>query len=335
MKRILIDTDIGVDDALAVIFALKSPELHVEAITTVSGNVHVEQCTRNLRITLGCMDLRELPLISQGEGAPLTLPLVTSAHVHGSDGLGGISESSSPDGTRLYPELECPVSPISAVDTITGLVSRFPDELILVPIGPLTNIAKAMLNSPTAMRRVREIVLMGGVFEIYGNVTTQAEFNIYADPQAAQVVFNFGVPVTMTPLDVTHDVVLTRDRLDAEANQRNTRLIQFLRDSTQACMVYHQEREGVKGLYLHDPLAIGYLLQPDFFDVVDAYVQVETQGDLTRGRTVGNLRAKRADSAPNARVCVGVDAERFLKFFFDRVLDCRTYAVEHPVGAIK
>ena len=320
MKRILIDTDIGVDDALAVLFALKSPELQVEAITTVSGNVHVEQCTRNLRITLGCMNLEELPLISQGEEAPLTMPLVTSAHVHGSDGLGGISGNLAPDGTRLYPEFECPLSPISAVDTITDLVNRYPDELILVPVGPLTNIAKAMLNSPAVMRRVREIVLMGGVFEIYGNVTTQAEFNIYADPQAAQVVFNFGVPVTMMPLDVTHQVVLTRERLEAEANRRNTRLIQFLRDSTQACMVYHQEREGVNGLYMHDPLAIGYLLQPDFFDVVDAYVQVETQGNLTRGRTVGNLRAQRASRAPNARVGVGVDAERFLRFFLERIL---------------
>ena len=320
MKRILIDTDIGVDDALAVLFALKSPELHVEAITTVSGNVHVAQCTRNLRITLGCIDLQELPLISQGEEAPLTVPLVTSAHVHGSDGLGGTSESLAPDGTRLYPEVECPLSPISAVDTITDLVNRYPDELILVPVGPLTNIAKAMLNSPKVMRRVREIVLMGGVFDIYGNVTTQAEFNIYADPQAAQVVLNFGVPVTMTPLDVTHQVVLSRDRLCAEVGTGNTRLIQFLRDSTQACMAYHQEDEGFNGLYLHDPLAIGYLLRPDLFDVVDSYVQVETLSDLTRGRTVGNLRAKRAGCAPNARVCVGVDAERFLRFFFDRIL---------------
>jgi purine nucleosidase len=320
MKRVVIDTDIGVDDALAVIFALKSPELKVEAITTVSGNIHVEQCTRNLLITLGCMDLPELPLISQGAKEPLAVPLVTSAHVHGLDGLGGISEYLNPDGTRLYPELEYPLSSIRGVDVIIDMVNRYPDELILVPVGPLTNIAKAMLNNPTVMRRVREIVLMGGVFEIYGNVTTQAEFNIYADPQAAQVVFNFGIPVTMTPLDVTHEVVLTRGRLNAEANQRNTRLIRFLQDSTQACMVYHQEHEGFNGLYLHDPLAIGYLLRPDLFDIVDAYVQVETLSALTRGRTVGNLRAKRADHAPNARVCVGVDAERFLRFFFDRVL---------------
>lgn len=321
MKRILIDTDIGVDDALAVIFALKSPELQVEAITTVSGNVHVEQCTRNLRITLGCMNLQEFPLISQGEEAPLTVPLVTSAHVHGSDGLGGITEALSLGGTRLYPEFECPMSTISAVDTITDLANRYPDELILVPVGPLTNIAKAMLKSPTVMRRIREIVLMGGVFELYGNVTTQAEFNIYADPQAAQVVFNFGVPVTVTPLDVTHKVVLTRDRLNEEANQRETQLIRFLRDSTQACMVYHQENEGVNGLYLHDPLAIGYLLRPDLFDVVETYVQVETQGNLTQGRTIGDLCTKRAGCTPNARVCVGVDADRFLRFFFDRVLD--------------
>ena len=107
---------------------------------------------------------------------------MTSAHVHGSDGLGGISDAMRPGGTRLYPELEYALSPIPAVDTIINLVKQYPDELILVPVGPLTNIAKAILNNPSEMRRVREIVLMGGVFEIYGNVTTQAEFNIFADP---------------------------------------------------------------------------------------------------------------------------------------------------------
>ena len=320
MKRVLIDTDIGVDDALAIIFALKSPELKVEAITTVAGNVDADRCTRNLLITLGCMDLQELPLISKGEGKPLTAPLVTSAHVHGSDGLGDISERLNPDGTRLYPELACSVSPSPAAETIVNLVNRYPDELILVPVGPLTNVAKAMLGNPTAMRKIREIVLMGGVFEIYGNVTTQAEFNIYADPQAAQVVFNFGVPITMTPLDVTHKAVLTRDRLMAEVGERSARLIRFLRDSTQACMGFHQQHEGFNGLYLHDPLAVGYLLRPALFDVADAYVQVETSGDLTRGRTVGDLRPKRMSHSPNARVCVGVDAERFLRFFLDRVV---------------
>ena len=328
MTRILIDTDIGVDDALAVIFALKSPELKVEAITTVSGNVHVEQCTRNLLITLGRLNLQKLPLISQGEAAPLTLPLVTSAHVHGLDGLGDISERLNPDGTRLYPELALPPSPIPAVGTIVDLVSRYPDELILVAVGPLTNIAKAMLGNPTVMRKTREIVLMGGVFEIYGNVTTQAEFNIYADPQAAQVVFDFGVPITMTPLDVTHQVILTRDRLMAEVEERSAPLSRFLRDSTQACMGFHQRHEGFNGLYMHDPLAIGYLLQPNLFDVVDARVHVETLGDLTRGRTIGDLRPKRTSRTPNARVCVGVDAERFLGFFFERVVGCRTYEKE-------
>ena len=320
MKRVLIDTDIGVDDALAIILALKSPELKVEAITTVCGNVHVDQCTRNLLVTLASMDLPQLPLISKGEEKPLVMSLVTSAHVHGSDGLGGISEHLNPDGTRLYPELECPLSPIPAVDTIVDLVNRHPDELTLVPVGPLTNVAKAMLNNPTVMRKVREIVLMGGAFEVYGNVTTQAEFNIYADPQAAQVVFNFGVPITMTPLDVTHEVVLTRDRLMAEVGERSARLTRFLGDSTQTCMEYHQRHGGFNGLYLHDPLAIGFLLRPSLFDVADAYVQVEASGDLTRGRTVANLRAKRISHPPNARVCAGVDADQFLRFFLDRVV---------------
>ena len=321
MQRILIDTDIGVDDALAVIFALKSPDLKVEAITTVSGNVHVDLCTRNLLITLAAMELQEPPPIAKGEAQPLITPLVTAAHVHGSDGLGDITGQLTPDGNRLYPEAEHTLLPIPAVDTIIDLVGKYPDELILVPVGPLTNIAKAMLKSPAQMRKVREIMLMGGVFEVYGNVTTKAEFNIFVDPHAAQVVLNFGVPVTMTPLDVTHQAVLTGERLNAEIGQRNTQLTQFLQDSTQACMAYHQQYSGLHGFYLHDPLAAGFLTRPDLFETVDASVQVETAGDLTRGMTVADLRSERPGPAPNARVCVGADSEAFLRHFFDRILD--------------
>jgi len=321
MHRILIDTDIGVDDALAIVFALKSAELKVEAITTVSGNAHVDLCTQNLLITLAAMELQEAPLIAKGEAQPLITTLTTASNVHGSDGLGNITGKLTPDGDSFYPEMKHTLLPIPAVDFIIDLVGMYPDELVLVPVGPLTNIAKAMLKNPSRMRKVRRIVLMGGVFEGYGNVTTQAEFNIFVDPHAAQVVFNFGVPITIMPLDVTHQVVLTGERLHAEIGQRKTRLAQFLHDSTRMCMEYHRLHYGFHGFYLHDPLAIGFLSQPDLFETVDRFVQVETCGDLTRGATVGDLRAERLGLGPNARVCVGVDSEAFLRKFFNRVLN--------------
>ena len=320
MQRILLDTDTGVDDALAIILALNSPELNVEAITSVSGNVHVDLCTRNLLMTLEAMGVEEYPICAKGEPQPLVKPLVTAAHVHGSDGLGDATQLLKDDGSRLYPDPEPRMATISAVDLIIDLAGQYPDELVLVPVGPLTNIAKAMIKHPARMRKIRGIVLMGGVFETYGNVTTTAEFNIYADPHAAQLVLDFGVPVTMVPLDVTHQVILTGKRLDAEIGERNDRLSQFLRDVTRATMEYHQSNERFYGTYIHDALPIGLLTHPEIFETVEAFVQVETSSDLTQGMTVADLRPERPRPKPNARVCIGVNAEIFLQHLFDRIL---------------
>jgi inosine-uridine nucleoside N-ribohydrolase len=320
MHRILLDTDTGVDDALAIIFALKCSELKVEAITTVSGNVHVDLCTRNVLMTLEAMELRDYPIVAKGEAQPLLKQLVLAEHVHGSDGLGGITTLLTPDGNRRYPEPELKLSSVSAVDVIIDLAGRYPDELILVPVGPLTNIAKAMIKNPAQMRRIRGIVLMGGVFEIYGNVTPTAEFNIFVDPHAAQLVLDFGVPVTIVPLDATHQVILMGEQLNAEIGERNNRLSQFLRDTTEACIAFHHQIEGFHGFYLHDPLPIGLITRPELFETVDAFVQVETSGDLTQGMTIADLRPGRLRPTPNAQVCVGVDAEAFLRHFFERVL---------------
>ena len=319
MQRILLDTDTGVDDALAIILALNSPELKVEAITSVSGNVHVDLCTRNLLMTLEAMGLNEYPICAKGESQPLIEPLVTAAHVHGSDGLGDVTQLLNDDGSRRYPDPEPRLAATPAVDLIINLAGQYPDELVLVPVGPLTNIAKAMIKHPARLRKIREIVLMGGVFETYGNVTTTAEFNIFADPHAAQLVLDFGVPVTVVPLDVTHQVILTRKRLEAEIGERGGRLSQFLLDVTRATMEYHQSHEGFYGAYIHDALPVGLLTHPEFFETVEAFVQVETSSDLTRGMTVADLRPERPRPKPNARVCVGVNAEIFLQHFLDRI----------------
>jgi inosine-uridine nucleoside N-ribohydrolase len=271
-------------------------------------------------MTLETLNLPEPPIVAKGESQPLVKPLVTAAHVHGADGLGGVTKLLNADASPCYPDPRPNVAPISAVDLIIELVGRFPDEVILVPVGPLTNIAKAMIKHPARMKRVREIVLMGGAFETYGNVTTVAEFNVFADPHAAQLALDFGVPVTIVPLDATHQAVLTGERLKAEIGQRDDRLSRFIYDATQACMAFHRQHEGFYGLYIHDALPIGLLTRPELFETVDAFVQVETSGDLTQGMTVGDLRVGRPRPKPNARVCVGVDAEAFLRHFFDRML---------------
>ena len=161
---------------------------------------------------------------------------------------------------------------------------------------------------------------MGGAFETYGNVTTTAEFNIYVDPHAAQQVCDFGVPITIVPLDVTHRVILTGERLKAECGERHEKLSQFLQDATRMSMAYHRRREGFAGIFIHDALPIGLLTRPELFETTEAYVQVETSGRLTQGMTIADLRPARPHPKPSARVCVGVNAEGFIKHFFERIL---------------
>lgn len=321
MQRILIDTDPGVDDALALLLALKSPELQIEAITTVSGNVHVDQATQNLLRILGLLDLSEFPIIAQGEAQPLVKPLVKAEYVHGEDGLGNISELRKSNGSTRYPLANCEIATISGVDLILDMVSRYPNELTIVALGPLTNISVAIQKDPECMRKLQGIILMGGVFREYGNVTTTSEFNVYVDPHAAHEVFNSGIPIHIVPLDVTHQVALTGERLKAETIGYDDRLSNFLFDSTKACMEFYRQNVGFYGLYIHDALPVGILTNPHLFESVVAYVQVETEGNLTSGMTVADLRSVNSSAEPNAKVSLGVDADLFLELFFQRVLN--------------
>lgn len=319
MQRILIDTDPGVDDALAILFAIRSPELHIEAITTVCGNVPVTQATQNLLTILGVLDLDEFPRIAQGEAQPLVKPLVTAAHVHGEDGLGNVNQLRNIDGSSRYAQANTAISPESGVDLILEMAASYPDELIIVALGPLTNIAKAIRKDAAKMQRLQKIVLMGGAFEEYGNVTTTAEFNIFVDPHAAHEVFQLNVPIHIVPLDATHQVVLTGERLHAEIEDREDTVSHFLWNATQACMEFYRQHVGFWGFHIHDALPIGILTHPSYFESVPAHVQVETKGTLTNGMTVADLRPERRLPNPNAHVCVKVAVEAFLDHFFERL----------------
>ncbi len=319
MQRILIDTEPGVDDALAILLAMKCPELQIEAITTVCGNVSVEQATQNVLTILGLLDLQEFPMIAKGEAAPLVKSPLTAAHVHGADGLGNISQLQNADRSPRYPAANTEISSISGVDMIIELAAQYPGELTLVALGPLTNVAKAAQKAPAQIRGLREIVLMGGAFEAYGNVTTTAEFNIFVDADAAQAVFDCGVPIRMAPLDATSQVALTRERLHAETEGHHDAVSCFVREATQVCMEFYRQHIGFAGLYPHDLLPIGMLTRPAYFQYIASYVQIETAGTLTNGMTVADLREGYHPQSANARVCVKVEAEEFLHYFFQRL----------------
>jgi len=310
-KRVILDVDTGIDDALAIILAVKSPELKVEAISTVSGNSQVDFCTRNTLLVLDMLNLYQTPIVAKGEGKPLEKPFLATPMVHGTDGLGNI--------VMNYPKPKCQASSRHAVDVILDLVARYPHEVTIIATGPMTNLAKAIQKNAEAMRKVKEIIAMGGVFKDYGNTTAHTEFNIFVDPHAASIVLNSGIPITLVPLDVTHHVILTKAEVDEMVWKTNTRLAMFIRDFTTFYMQYHKQTEGFDGGYLHGLLAVGVAIHKSFVETTFVHVDVETKGEYTSGMTIADFR-KKATGTPNVHVAVKVESERFLEFFRKRVL---------------
>lgn len=316
--RVILDTDTGVDDALAILLAMRSPELRVEAITGVCGNTPLENCVRNIHLTLSALDAREIPVVAGGEDRPLVRELTFAGDIHGDDGLGGVTRQVDADGRRTYPDPDRRPSTIHAVDLILDHADRYPGELILVAVGPLTNVARAVMKDPDRMRGLREIIIMGGAFETGGNVSPVAEFNIHADPHAAQIVCDAGIPLVFVPLDVTRQAFLDAGTIDRFAAEAGARAV-FVRDCTSRYVAFHRRNRGVNGCFLHDPLAVAVAAREDLVTTVPARVDVETAGDLTTGMTVSDLRSDRWGE-PNAKVCTAVDVQAFTRLFEERVL---------------
>ncbi|MEO3689944.1 nucleoside hydrolase [Roseateles paludis] len=273
--KIIIDTDPGQDDAIALLLAAASPELELLGVTTVAGNVPLPLTTRNARTVLELAGRRDVPVCA-GAAAPLDEALVTAEHVHGKTGLDGIT----------LPEPSLPLDPRHAADFIVQtLREHAPGSVTLCPLGPLTNIALALRRAPDIAARIQRIVLMGGGFFEGGNITPAAEFNFYVDPQAAHEVFSSGVPITMAPLDVTHRVLTTRARVEV-IRALGTRV-----GTTVAAWMDFYERfdiakYGSDGAPLHDPCVIAWLLRPELFKGRDCNVRIEVASPLTRGMSV-------------------------------------------------
>jgi inosine-uridine nucleoside N-ribohydrolase len=320
-RHVIIDTDPGVDDALALILALQSPELCVEAITTVSGNVHVEPATQNTLTVLGLFPPGRRPPVARGADRPLVRALDTAAHVHGDDGLGGVSRMRTAAGQPRYPLPSATHTSQDAVTCLLERIRRSPGELTLVALGPLTNLALAWRRDAHAFRQLAEVVIMGGAVTVPGNVTAVAEFNIYVDPEAAQVVFASGVPITLIGLDVTERVRLTAEMIDQSIRPAGLPLSQFVLDCTAQTIEFSARVERPPGMAMHDPLAVGALIDPTIVHTVPLSVQVETKGELTTGMLVADRRPLLSDrKAPaNAHVAVEVDAARFLEMFLHRL----------------
>jgi inosine-uridine nucleoside N-ribohydrolase len=315
-RAILLDTDTGVDDALAICLGLRSPELRVVGITAVHGNVPVRRALANILRTLDVLRPDDPPPVALGADRPLVRAPVHAQDVHGSDGLGGATRLAGPDGGLLYPESSRAPDARHATGVLLDAIGEQPGEVTLVAVGPLTNVALALQRDPERMRQVRGLVVMGGAFRRQGNMSPVAEFNVFCDPHAAQAVLDSRLPLTLIPLDVSERVVLSRAMVE-----RPGPVAQFVRDITREYMDFGERVEHIPGCYVHDALTVAYLLDPTLFRTVERYVAVETEGRITAGQTVADLREPpRFGGAPNARIAVDVDAEGFLRLFASRVL---------------
>ncbi len=307
-RKIIIDTDPGQDDAVAILLALASPEeIEVLGITTVAGNVPLHLTTRNARIVCelaGRPDTR----IFAGCDAPLARPLVTAEHVHGKTGLDG----------PVLPEPTMPVADRHAVDFIIDtLRAEAPGSVTLCPLGPLTNIATALEKAPDIAPHIAEIVLMGGAYFEVGNITPAAEFNIYVDPEAAKVVFACGAPITVMPLDVTHKALVTKPRNDA-FRALGTPAGHAVAEMTDFFERFDKEKYGSLGAPLHDPCVTAYLIAPDLFEGRHINVEIETASDLTLGMTVADWW-RVTGRAPNATFMGAIDDDGFFALLTERL----------------
>jgi inosine-uridine nucleoside N-ribohydrolase len=315
--RLLIDTDPGIDDALALLLVLSSPGASVEAITAAAGNVPVDQAVRNIFRILDVVRPAPMPKTARGASAPLKRPLVTAGHVHGDDGLGNLDRFVDADGGPRYPALSHTLETRDGADLILEMADRFGKELVVVALAPLTNLAVAVERDLARLRRVGRIVIMGGAVAAPGNVTPVAEYNFYVDPEAAAAVFEAGLPLELVPLDATRQVVLRQSDLGARLHRCPSRIAQFVADFTLHGFAFGDER-GDGGIALHDPLAVGAALDPSLVGYEALHVEVECDGRITRGMSVADRRPH-SKRPPNCRVAMSVDAPRFLDLFLDRL----------------
>ena len=306
-QSLIIDTDPGQDDAVAILLALASPEINLLGITAVAGNVPLALTEVNVRKVCDLAGRTDMAVYA-GLDRPLVRPLVTAEHVHGKTGLDG------PD----LPDPQTPLQDQHAVDFIIETLRREPaGSVTIAPVGPLSNVAMAMQMAPDIIPRIKQIVLMGGAYFEVGNITPAAEFNIYVDPHAAAVVFASGVQITMMPLDVTHKALTSTDRVAALRNIGN-RTGAAIADMLEFFERFDEAKYGSDGAPLHDPCTIAWLIDPKMFAGRHCNVEIETSSELTMGMTV--IDWWRVTNRPeNALVIGDLDADRFFALITERL----------------
>ncbi len=306
MKRILIDTDPGIDDSLAILLALASPEISLEGLSIVHGNCSLEQATLNALSVLEMAKAEDIPAAA-GCDLPLVQPSLLAPETHGNTGLG-------------YAQLPHPRSKPTrrhGCDFLIEKILSSPGEITLVAIGPLTNVALAIRQEPRIVGALKEIIIMGGAIRYEGNTTALAEFNTYVDPHAAHIVYHAGIPTTLVPLDVTYQCVLTSG--DVERLQKiDSPIPTFVRDTTKFYMEFHDAYQGVQGCVINDPLALALTFAPELCDYRDLPVDIDLSGGVSMGKTIGDFYNYNKKPA-NMKVALGVRPRDFIGLFLERM----------------
>ncbi len=306
-EKIIIDCDPGQDDAIMLLLALASPDaLEVLGVTAVAGNVPLELTQRNARLMCELAGRGDVGVYA-GCPRPMVRALITAENVHGSTGI---------DGMDIH-EPACPLNPRHAVNFIVETLLAAEEPVTLVPTGPLTNVAMALVMAPEIASRIKRIVLMGGALREGGNTSASAEFNILVDPHAARVVFNCGRPIVAMGLDVTHQVLATRARVEP-IRALGTRVAAQVCGMLEYFQRYDREKYGFDGAPLHDPCTIAYLLEPEMFETRACNVEVEISSELTMGHTAVDFWGI-SGRPKNAEWAYRVDADRFYALLTERL----------------
>ena len=312
MKKIIIDCDVGVDDALALILAFHSPELEVKAVTGVSGNVPLDAVMQNIQKVLSLIRPEKRPFIARGAESPLQGESHYAHSVHGEGGLGNARLALRPgeEWWRTYRG--------RAHDLIPAIAREYKKEITLIAIGPLTNLALGFQNDPEGMAQLRQLIIMGGALHIPGNITPYAEFNFFVDPLAAQTVLGAGCPITLVPLDITQQVFLTPPILEGRIRPLDNAFSRFV---IEALSYDPQERKFIRGspvAYLHDPLAVAVVIDPLLIRTESVAISVETRAGKTYGR-IFEVSGEETSRPPEVEVGLQVDAEKILDLFIHRL----------------
>lgn len=305
-EKIIYDTDPGIDDALGLLLLAASPEIDLLAITVTHGNTSQEKCLNNALKLVELTGITKVP-VARGAEEPLVKELSVAEETHGEGGL----------GYAILPKSA--ISPCSelAHDLIIRVVRENPGEVTLLCVGPMTNIALAFLKAPEIVSKVRRIVSMGGAIHYPGNVTPQAEYNVFCDPEAFEIVLKSGIDFTLVPLDVTYQCILTTDHLE-KITEARSEIRNFIFDSTHFYMEFHEDYQGIKGCAINDPLAVAILLDPTLVKNRDYYLTIELTSPTSKAKTIADHYGL-LKSAPNAKVSMEVDVERFMELFINRM----------------